>query len=77
MIPQHKSAEFFGFYNTFGKFAATFGPIMLGWVALATGSNRLSILSILVLFVLGGVFLSFVSHPAMTSQGSGVKSEIP
>lgn len=70
MIPKHKSSEFFGFYNTFGKFAATFGPIMLGWVALATGSNRLSILSILVLFVLGGVFLRFVSHPAMTAGES-------
>lgn len=64
LIPPEQSAEFFGFYNTFGKFAAILGPIMLGWVALLTGSNRLAILSILLLFILGALCLTLVRVPA-------------
>lgn len=62
IIPRNKSAEFFGFYNMLGKFAAVIGPMLMGWVALLTGSSRLSILSILVLFVLGLFFLSRVNE---------------
>lgn len=73
LIPQEQSAEFFGFYNTFGKFAAILGPIMLGWVALMTGSNRIAILSILLLFILGALCLTLVRVPApeATTQPSG------
>jgi UMF1 family MFS transporter len=60
LIPPEKSAEFFGFYNILGKFAAIFGPLMVGWISVATGNPRLSILSILVLFVLGALLLSRV-----------------
>ena len=60
MIPKNRSGEFFGFYNSFGKFASIIGPFMIGWVALATGSNRLSILSVLVLFIAGSIILMFV-----------------
>ena len=38
LIPADKSAEFFGFYNMLGKFAAILGPILMGAVALWTGS---------------------------------------
>ena len=57
LIPPDSAAEFFGFYNFLGKFAAVIGPVMMGWVAVATGSTRVSILSILVLFVAGGLLL--------------------
>ena len=57
LIPPDSAAEFFGFYNFLGKFAAVIGPVMMGWVAVATGSTRISILSILVLFVAGGLVL--------------------
>ena len=60
IIPPDKSAEFFGFYNMIGKFAAIIGPALMGTIALATGSARLSILSILLLFILGGFFLNKV-----------------
>lgn len=62
IIPREKSAEFFGFYNMLGKFAAVLGPILMGWVALLSGSNRLSILSILVLLIIGAVLLYFVDE---------------
>ena len=57
IIPQDSAAEFFGFYNFLGKFAAVLGPVMMGWVAIATGSTRISILSILILFIAGGLIL--------------------
>jgi len=60
IIPLEKSAEFFGFYNMLGKFAAIIGPALMGTIALVTGSARLSILSILLLFILGGFFLNKV-----------------
>lgn len=57
IIPSDKSGEFFGFYNMMGKFAAIFGPLMVGVISLVTGDPRLSILSLLVLFTLGFWFL--------------------
>lgn len=60
LIPPDKTAEFFGFYNMLGKFSAVIGPLAVGWVALATGSSRISILALLVLFGIGAVLLSFV-----------------
>ena len=60
IIPPAKSAEFFGFYNMLGKFAAIIGPALMGTIALVTGSARLGILSILLLFILGAFFLNKV-----------------
>lgn len=62
IIPANKSAEFFGFYNMLGKFAAVLGPLIMGLVALMTQDSRLAILSILVLFIGGGVLLCFVDE---------------
>jgi UMF1 family MFS transporter len=60
IIPENKTAEFFGFYNMLGKFAAVLGPFLMGWVSLISGSPRISIVSISVLFLLGGAILFFV-----------------
>lgn len=60
LIPRDKAGEFFGFYNMLGKFAAVAGPLLMGWVSVATGSPRLSILSVLVLFLGGALLLSLV-----------------
>ena len=62
IIPKNKSAEFFGFYNMWGKFAAIVGPVMVGWVGVLTGSSRLSILSVAILLILGAVLLYFVDE---------------
>ena len=61
IIPADKAAEFFGFYNVLGKFAAVIGPIMMGWVGVLTGNPRTSILSLLILFIGGGILLSTVN----------------
>ena len=60
IIPNERSAEFFGFYNMFGKFAAVIGPFLMGYVTLMYDNPRFGILSVLVLFVLGAFFLAKV-----------------
>ncbi len=57
MIPVGRTAEFFGFYNMMGKFAAILGPLLMGWVGAMTANPRAGILSLLVLFVGGGLLL--------------------
>jgi UMF1 family MFS transporter len=63
LIPAEKSAQFFGFYNVFGKFAAISGPLLMGVVARLTGETRWGVLSILLLFVIGSVLLVGVKDP--------------
>ena len=62
IIPKNKSAEFFGFYNMIGKLAAVLGPFIMAMVSQMTGNPRLSILSIVVLFIAGGFMLLMVDE---------------
>lgn len=72
IIPRKKSAEFFGFYNMVGKFAAVLGPLLVVTVAELTGSERLSILAIAALFIAGGILLMFVrEEAAAVNTGAG------
>ena len=66
LIPDDKSGEFFGFYNMLGKFAAVLGPFMIGVVALISGSNRYSILSLIILFAAGALILTRVDSNRTT-----------
>ncbi len=60
LVPKNKDAEFFGFYNMLGKFAAVIGPVLVGWMTLIMDNVRYGFLSILILFILGAYFLSKV-----------------
>lgn len=64
MVPVSRSAEFFGFYNMLGKFAAVIGPLLMGWAGVITGSSRASILAVAVLFLAGGGLLLTVDEAA-------------
>jgi len=64
LIPAENSAEFFGFYNVFGKFAAIVGPFLMGMVGRLTGHSRWGVLSILILFIAGAWLLSKVDGRA-------------
>ena len=64
IIPANKSAEYFGFYNVLGKFAAVLGPLMVGFTSLATGSPQLSLFTIVILFAIGGLLLYRVDERA-------------
>jgi UMF1 family MFS transporter len=68
IIPVDKSAEYFGFYNMLGKFAAVIGPMLMAAVVLLVKSmgytsdtaSRLSIASVSILFIAGGTLFMFV-----------------
>ena len=81
LIPHDQSAEFFGFYNMLGKFAAIIGPLLMGVTGLitkrlllpasptaeqihATGllASRTSIISVLLLFLLGAMLFYIVDE---------------
>jgi UMF1 family MFS transporter len=57
LIPREQAAEFFGFYNVFGKFAAILGPLLVAAATQLTRSSRLGILSLAALFFTGGLLL--------------------
>ena len=64
LIPPSRASEFFGFYNMLGKFAAVLGPLIVGFTAELSGSPRLSILALLVLFLAGAILLARVDVAA-------------
>ncbi len=70
IIPVSKSAQYFGFYNMLGKFAAVFGPLVMGGVGLLVRSMgyssdiaaRAGISSIAFFFIAGGILFYFVDE---------------
>jgi UMF1 family MFS transporter len=67
MVPKAKSAEFYGFYDVSSKFAGIVGPAVFALVGQLTGSSRLSIVSLIIFFVVGGVLLTRVD------EGEGIR----
>lgn len=57
IIPQDKAAEFYGFYNMLGKFAAIIGPVLMSGVGRLTGNPRAGIQAIALLFIAGALML--------------------
>lgn len=60
MIPAEASAEFYGFYSVFSKFASIWGPLVFALVNDITGSSRNAILSLVFFFLMGFILLSRV-----------------
>ena len=68
IIPEKKSAEYYGFYNMLGKFAAVVGPLLMGTVTLLLNdiigdeqqAARFGLLSVGILFILGAYVFSKV-----------------
>ena len=79
IIPENKSAQYFGFFNMWGKFAAVIGPLLMGSVTLILNntiddhvlSARIGLQSIMILFILGALVLSRVD----ISEGEKVAKE--
>lgn len=70
LIPVNQSAEFFGFYNMLGKFAAVLGPMMMGVASVLSGSARFSILVIILLFAAGALLLYRLNVESIEEVGS-------
>lgn len=60
LIPKSKSAEFYGFFSVFEKFANILGPALFGIVSQLTGHSRMSIISLVVFFIAGMIILTRV-----------------
>ncbi|HPS56868.1 MAG TPA: MFS transporter [Spirochaetota bacterium] len=65
IIPAEKSAEFFGLYNIFGKFATIIGPFLMGIATTLTGSSRYGVLCIVFLFLAGLFMLRCTKEPSV------------
>ncbi len=63
LIPRQRSGEFFGFFAVVEKFAGIFGPMLFGLSIAATGSTRVSILTVIPFFIIGGLLLMLVDVP--------------
>ncbi len=61
MVPKAKSAEFFGFFSVFEKFASILGPAIFGVVSTIMGHSRMSIASLVIFFVAGIWILTTVN----------------
>ena len=57
LIPPERSGEYFGFMDIFGKFACVIGPMLYEVFYGLTGKPSFGILSIILLFVGGYIFL--------------------
>lgn len=63
LIPNHRSGEFFGFYNMIGKFAVILGPLLIGVTGLmlrefgfdSKMATRGGIFSVSLFFIAGGI----------------------
>lgn len=61
LTPAEHAAEFFGFYDGIaGNASAIMGPLTFGFISSFTGSQRVAVLSVLIFFVLGLIFLQQV-----------------
>jgi len=69
LIPKGREGDFFGFFSLCGKSAAVMGPFLFGQVSYATGGNqRLAILTVIILFIVGGTLLSRVQAGGPTAH---------
>jgi UMF1 family MFS transporter len=61
-VPERHQAEFFGFFAFSGKATSFLGPLLLGSVAQAVGSQRAGVATVIAFFVVGGVLLATVDE---------------
>ncbi len=72
LIPQNTTdnASYFSFYDVADKLSTVLGTFMFGFVKQMTGSMRNSVLVIAVLFVIGGIIISFIPSKKIYSDNS-------
>jgi UMF1 family MFS transporter len=61
MSPASKSGEFFGLFGIMEKFSAILGPLMFAAAVALFGRSQPAILSLIILFILGGALLTLVN----------------
>jgi len=76
MIPKHKSSEYFGFFAVFEKFAGVAGPAVFAGSIALFGSSRAAVLSVIVFFVLGALFLSKVDVASGEADAAAAEAQL-
>ncbi len=76
MIPAAKSAELFGLFAVFEKFAGIVGPSLFALVVTVTGSSRDAVLAVIVFFVLGAALLLGVDVEAGRSAARATRPSL-
>lgn len=66
LTPVEKSGEYFAIYNLIGKYSSIFGAFLVAITVQMTGEPRYGILSILILFLIGSIFLYKVKEPGFS-----------
>ncbi|MGH7340347.1 MAG: MFS transporter, partial [Candidatus Rokuibacteriota bacterium] len=64
LVPEGRQAEFFGFFAFSGRVTSFLGPIALGWVSAAAGTQRAGVATLLAFFLVGGLILMAVDERA-------------
>ena len=62
IIPESKSGEFFGFYNTFGRAGSVVGPLLVNIFLIAFNDLKIALIPLIIIFILGFIFLYFVDE---------------
>ena len=71
MIPKDQESEYFGLYEISDKGTSWLGPLLFGLALQLTGSYRVAILSLIVFFVVGLLFLLKVNvHQGVLESGN-------
>jgi len=68
VAPAEVRGEMFGLFALSGKLTSFLGPLLVGWLTLASGSQRIGMSAIMVLFVLGLAGMLFVPSAVKSNR---------
>ncbi|MFQ5902845.1 MAG: MFS transporter, partial [Candidatus Binatia bacterium] len=71
MVAPDQQAEIFGFYGISGKLSSAIGPLLFGLISFLSGSQRVAMLAIGLLFLAGLFLLLRVEEPPRRVEGGG------
>ncbi len=69
--PEEVRTQMFGLFALSGKLTTFLGPLMVGWLTLAAGSQRVGMSSIMALFLVGGLLMFMVPPVGEAKKQAG------
>jgi len=75
MIPPHRETSFFSFHEISERGTSWIGPFLFGVIVSATGSYRLALLSLIVLFLAGMIGLALTDTDRAIREAGREKAE--
>lgn len=68
VTPEDQSGRLFGFFAIAGRFSAVVGPALFGTVSVLTGSKSWSVLTIVILFIIGMALMTRVTEDKVRDE---------